>query len=113
MRPTKDQYPLYAADGSSLGYRSREATERLLADGFVTASFGRKGHLRAIHVRGEDGSHPVEAQPKAGTNYSFQQHLDSGRRCWKLRRLDLVDEDGVPCNTEAIYRRVLLDCLAT
>ena len=111
MRLKKDKYPFFAADGRSLGYRTREAVEQLLAGGFVTASLGPKGHLRAIHVRKEDGSHPVETQPRAGTKYSFQQHLASGHRCWKLKKLDLVDEDGVRFSTAGIYQRVLFDCL--
>ena len=111
MRLTKDQYPFYASDGKSLGFRPRETVRRLLADGLVTGSMGRKGHLRAIYLRRADGSNSVETQPKAGTKYSFQQRLASGKRCWKLKKLDLVDEDGARFSTEGIYRRVVLDCL--
>lgn len=113
LRLDKDEYPLYSADGRSLGFRSRQAVQRLLAGGFVTASYGRKGHLRAIYLRKTDGSSPVETSPKSGTKYSFEQALPNGRRCWTLKKLDLTDEDGVPVDTEPIYRRVLIDCLAT
>ncbi len=113
MRLNQDQYPIYSADGRPLGFRSRQATERLLAGGFVTPSFGRKGHLKAIFMRAVDGSNPVDPHPKPGTKYSFEQSLPTGHRCWALKKLDLVDEDGAAINTEPIYRRVVLDCLAT
>jgi hypothetical protein len=50
---------------------------------------------------------------KAGTRYSYQQYLDSGSRCWNLKKLDsLRDEDGEPFGTRAIFLRVVQDCLA-
>ena len=55
-------------------------------------SYGRKGHLKAIWLRGEDGSNPVETRASGGTSYSFLENLDHGR-CWKLRRLDGKDEE--------------------
>lgn len=111
MRLHEDQVPLYTADGRPLGFRSRVAAERWLAGGFVTPSFGRKGHLKAIHLRREDGLSPVEATPTIGTRYSFEQRLQSGRHCWKLKQLDLIDENGVRISSEALYRAALLDCL--
>jgi hypothetical protein len=106
-----DQIPFYAPDGSSLGFRTREAAERLLAGGYVKPSYGRKGHLKAIHIRCEDGTSPVEPEYPSGTHYSYRQQLDSGRRCWKLKRLRLTDEDGVPFSTEGLFQQVLRDCL--
>lgn len=103
--------PYYAPDGSSLGFRSIEAAERLVAGGFVHPSYGRKGHLKAIWARREDGSSPVQARAQAGTRYSFPENLDSGQRCWKLRRLDRRDEDGAPVNTRGVFLQVLVDCL--
>ena len=113
VRVHQEEYPFYSADGRSLGFRSREAAARLLAGGFVAAAFGRKGHLRAIYLRKADGSDPVETHPKPGTKYSFEQALPSGRRCWMLKKLDLIDEDGVRMNPEPIFCRVLVDCLTT
>jgi hypothetical protein len=109
MKPA-DQIPYYAADGTSLGFRSIEAAKRLVAGGFVKPSYGRKGHLKAIWLRREDGSSPVETHARVGTRYSFLENLDHGR-CWKLRRLDRRDEDGVPFSTRAIFLQVLTDCL--
>ena len=105
-----DQIPYYAPDGTSLGFRSLAAAKRLITGGFVKPSYGRKGHLKAIWLRREDGSKPVETRAPAGTRYSFHENLDHGR-CWKLRRLDRTDEDGVDFSTRGIFTQVLADCL--
>ncbi len=102
--------PYYAPDGTSLGFRSVDAAKRLIAGGFVKASYGRKGHLKAIWLRREDGSSPVETHARAGTRYSFVENLEHGR-CWKLRRLARKDEDRVLFSTRGIFTQVLTDCL--
>ena len=86
------------------------AAERLIADGFVKPSYGRKGHLKAIWLQREDGSNPVEAQAKtAGIRYSFIEKLEHGR-CWTLRHLDRRDDDGVPFVTRGAFLQVVADC---
>jgi hypothetical protein len=105
------QVPLYAADGTSLGFRTPDAAKRLIEGGFVKPSFGRKGHLKAIWLLRADGGNPVETKPRAGTRYSFIENLEHGR-CWKLRRLDRRDEDGVPFTTRGVFLQVVTDCLS-
>ena len=105
-----EQIPYYAPDGTSLGFRSLAAAKRLIAGGFVKPSYGRKGHLKAIWLLREDGSSPVESHAPAGTRYSFLENLDQGR-CWKLRRLDRKDEDGVSFTTRGLFAQVVTDCL--
>jgi len=102
---------MYAADGRSLGFRTLEAAQRLVAGGFVKPSYGRKGHLKAIWLRQEDGSNPVETGARAGTRYSFPERLDSGHRNWKLRRLDVKDEDGTVVSTRGVFLQVLQECI--
>ena len=109
---TAGQIPYYAPDGTSLGFRSDEAAKRLIENGFVKPSYGRKGHLKAIWARREDGSDPVDSRAKAGTRYSFVENLEHGR-CWKLRRLDRRDEDGVNVNTRGVFLQVIVECLAS
>ena len=109
MKPA-EQIPYYAPDGTSLGFRSLDAAKRLIEGGFVKASYGRKGHLKAIWLRQADGSSPVEINARGGTRYSFIENLDHGR-CWKLRRLDRRDEDGVPFTTRGVFVQVVTDCL--
>ena len=106
-----DQIPNYAPDGSSLGLRSIEAARRLIACGYVKPAYGRKGHLKAIWLLQKDGGNPVETHPRAGTRYSFLQSLDNGSRCWKLRRVDGRDDDGVAVTMRGVFLQVLKDCL--
>jgi hypothetical protein len=108
----ENDIPYYAPDGTSLGFRSVESAKRLVAGNFVQASYGRKGHLKAIWSRKQDGSNPVETRAQSGTRYSFPEKLDSGRQCWKLRRLDRRDDDGTLVNTRGIFLQVVVDCLA-
>jgi hypothetical protein len=106
-----DRIPIYAPDGTPRGYRSPEAAQRLVQAGFVTAVYGRKGHLKAIFIRQEDGSSPAEADLPAGRRYSYRQRLDSGFRCWKLKKLDRRDENEEPFGTRAVFLQVVHDCL--
>ena len=71
MSPKREQIPIYAADGTSLGFRSIEAAKRLIASGYVKPAYGRKGHLKAIWLLQEDGGNPVETHARGGTRYSF------------------------------------------
>ena len=55
----QQQIPMYAADGRSLGFRSVESARRLIANGYVEAVYGRKGHLKAIQAKQEDGASAI------------------------------------------------------
>ena len=109
MSSKREQIPIYAADGTSLGFRTIEAAKRLIASGYVKPAYGRKGHLKAIWERRQDGSSPVEAHAPTGTRYSFPEKLNSGLRCWKHRRLDRRDEDGTLVSTRAVFLQVVTD----
>ena len=106
-----EQIPLYASDGTSLGFRSIEAAKRLIVGGYVKPAYGRKGHLKGIWLLQEDGANPVQTHARSGTRYSFLQNLDSGSRCWKFRRVDGRDDDGVPVTTRGVFQQVIVDCL--
>ena len=105
----REQIPIYAADGTSLGFRSIEAVKRLIASGYVKPAYGRKGHLKAIWLLQEDGGNPVETQARGGTRYSFLENIQTGR-CWSLRRLDQRDDDGVPVITRGVFLQVVAEC---
>ena len=107
----KDEIPIYAADNTSEGFRSLETARLLLANGYVKPAYGRQGHLKAIWLLQKDGGNPVETNPRVGTRYSFLQNLDSGSRCWKFRRVDGRDDDGVPVTTRGVFQQVIVDCL--
>jgi hypothetical protein len=106
-----EQIPYYASDGASLGFRSAENARRLVDGGFVEPSYGRKGHLKAIWARRQDGTNPIEAHAPTGTRYSLPEKLESGHRCWKLRRLDRRDDDGTLVSTRGIFLQVITDCM--
>jgi len=108
---TLTEIPYYAPDGASLGFRTVESARRLIAGGYVKASYGRKGHLRAIWLQRPDGGNPIATRPHNGTHYSFLQNLDSGR-CWQLKRLDGKDENGVVFSARHVFLQVVSDCLA-
>lgn len=103
--------PLYAADGTSLGLRTTEAAQRLVAAGHVTASYGRRGHLKGIWLRREGERTPVAARTSSSKRYSYLKNLDAGGRCWHLRRLDQRDEDGTRIDTRSAFAQVVADCL--
>ena len=108
---SRDLIPYYAPDGTSLGFRTLDAAERLVAGGNVKASYGRKKNLRAIWHYPDDGVSPVETQPPAGTTYSFIERLRRGR-CWSHKRLDQRDEHGVPVSIRPAFFQVIADRLA-
>jgi len=94
-----------------MGFRTLEAAKRLIAGGYVKPADGRKGHLKAIWLLQKDGGNPVETHPRAGTRYSFLQSLDNGSRCWKLRRVDGRDDDGIQVTTRGVFLQVVADCV--
>jgi hypothetical protein len=106
----EQEIPYYASDGTPLGFRSAENAKRLVDGGFVEPSYGRKGHLKAIWSRRQDGSNPVDAHAPTGTKYSFTERLDSGHHCWKHRRLDRRDDDGTLVSTQGSFLQVITDC---
>ncbi len=105
-----DQIPYYASDGTSLGFRSLARALVLVAGGFVKASYGRKGFLRAIWLARDDGGNPVETHARTGTRYSFLQNLDSGGRCYSFRPVDQRDEGGAIVSMQIAFLQVVADC---
>ena len=105
--------PLYTAEGELADWISEQRLARLEAAGLIARVVRHpKGHInRAILFRRPGEGAAVELRQYMGTRYSFREHLDNGRLCWKLRRLDLRDEDGVPFNNRAVFMRVIRECL--
>jgi hypothetical protein len=114
-QPTRSTIPCYAPDGASLGYRTLDAAQRLVAGGYVRPAYGRKGHLRAIWLLRDDGSSPVQADAHHGTRYSYIESLATGR-CWQLRRLDRRDSTtpgGSHVTARDAFLQVILECMTT
>jgi hypothetical protein len=102
--------PYYAPDGTSLGFQTQAAAKRLIEGGYVKPSWGRKGHLRALWLLSPDGGNPIQTRAPQGTRYSVVEKLEHGR-CWKLRKLDGRDEDGVSFSARNVFSQVVADCL--
>ena len=109
MSSKREQIPIYAADGTSLGFRTLEAAKRLIESGYVKPAYGRKGHLKAIWLLQQGGGNPVETHPRSGTRYSFIETLEHGR-CYTLRRLDQRDETGKRVSMRPAFLQVVTDC---
>jgi hypothetical protein len=103
MKP--QSIPLYAADGTSLGFRTLEAARRLIANEVVNPVYGRKGHLKAIFFMKPDGSSAVESKVPTGTCYSFRERLESGPLVWKLSKLGKGEE------LRPLFQQVVADCV--
>jgi len=56
---------------------------------------GQEGASPRYLAAEPDGGNPIQARVPQGTKYSVVEKLEHGR-CWKLRKLDGRDEDGVP-----------------
>jgi len=113
-KPKRSTIPCYSPDGTSLGYRTLAAAQRLVAEGFVRPAYGRKGHLRAIWLLRDDGSNPIHSRAHNGTRYSYIETLENGR-CWQLRRLvrrDATAPDGLPVSPRDPFLQVIQECMA-
>ena len=102
----QSEYPLFSATGRPLGFRSREATSRLLGGNHVRPIFGRKGRLKAIVLPKKDGSHPIKNSPQLGEKYSYRRRLDNNHSVWELKRLGKGDE------LRPLFVKVLTECLS-
>jgi hypothetical protein len=113
-RPTRSTIPCYAADGTSLGFRTLDAAQHLVAGGYVRPSYGRKGHLKAIWLLRDDGTSPVRADAHHGTRYSYIESLATGR-CWQHRRLgrDTATEDGLFVTARDPFIQVIRECMSS
>jgi hypothetical protein len=87
MSSNSKPIPLYSAAGHCLGWRSPAAAQALVDGSIGEASYGPKGHLKAVWLRDANGSSHVDTHVRLSRRYSFLQKLDNGRRCWTLRRL--------------------------
>jgi hypothetical protein len=115
--------PIYSPDGTSLGFRTLDAAQYLVAGGHVRPAYGRKGHIKAIWLLREDGGNPVQARARAGTRYSYIESLDNGR-CWQLRRLnrristaggtasDTAENAAAPVSPRDPFLQVIRECMS-
>jgi len=99
--------PLYTADGELADWVSEQGLVRLERAGTVARVVRhRKGHInRAILFPRPGEGAAVELRQYLGTRYSFREHLDNWRLCWKLRRLGRGNE------LRPIFLGVVTECM--
>lgn len=113
-KPTGSQIPVYRADLSLYAHVSEKRFERLQSVGLIARIVrSRKGDIkRAILFALPGEPKETSARTYLGKPYSYREHLDSGLRCWRLKRLDWKDEDGVVIDTRGVFLRVVQECTA-
>lgn len=107
--------PLYRYDNALVDYITEKRAKRLDEMGRAKIVRHRKGAInRVILLRGMDDPHATAIRDYRGQAYSFEQPLDDGHHCWKLRPLQggRSEVNLAPESLRPIFIRVLLDCLA-
>ena len=115
--PTQQRkIPLYTCDGEILQSIDSHRLERLTDLGRLSRVVrNRAGYvMRAYLRRMPDEPKPSTLRDYLGTRYSFQQRLENGLRCHRLRSLGdnpFAERELAPAEVRPIFIRVLLDCL--
>jgi hypothetical protein len=109
---------LYTCDGEWLQMIDATRLSRLVGLGRIASVVRRrKGQpVRASLLRMPGDTKPSSLRDYTGTKYSFQQHLNEGNRCFRLRSLGDDPHNEVelaPVGVRAIFLRVVTDCLTT
>src|ERR1035441_6647359 len=103
--------PLYAADGSLVDFIGDKRALRL-ENCSLAKVVRHKGHInRVVFYRRPDDPLPPTARDYVGKAYSFEQPLEDGHHCWKLRPLQggCSDSTLAPPEIQPIFLRVVLD----
>ncbi len=81
--------PLYTFDFALIDFIGRRHALRLERDGMAKVVRHKKGTINRVvlHRRACDPRRPTTVRDYQGQAYSFEQALDDGHECWKLRPL--------------------------
>jgi hypothetical protein len=106
------EIPLYSYDGQLIQWVDQKRLDLLVSlNRIFRVVKHRKGHVARTTLRHMPGDPPPSLlSDYAGTRYSVIENLPHGR-CWKLRKLDGRDEDGVPFSARNVFLQVVADCL--
>jgi len=107
---------LYSFDFALIDFIGRRHALRLERDGMAKVVRHKKGTINRVvlHRRACDPRRPTTVRDYQGQAYSFEQALDDGHECWKLRPLQGGNSDSTlaPPEVRPIFMAVVLDCLA-
>ena len=107
--------PVYRADGSLFAHVTETRLQCLQSAGLVSRVVRhRKGHINRAILFGRPGEMaPTPARAYMATRYIFRERLEGGSRCWRHKRLNLKDEDGVPFDGRSVFLAVVQECMAS
>jgi hypothetical protein len=103
--------PLFSCDGQVCDHISLERLAVLQSLGRIARVVTHpKGYVNRAYLL------PMPGEPKpstlgdyVGTKYSVVEKLEHGH-CWKLRKLEGRDEDGVQFSARNAFLQVVADC---
>jgi hypothetical protein len=96
----REQIPIYAADGTSLGFRTIEAARRLIASGYVKPAYSRKGCLKAILLQQEDGDNPIETRAPSDRQYVPHHLMRCGQQIVVTSQFKNASRCAVDCSAD-------------
>ena len=107
--------PLYSSQLALLDFIGRRQALRLERDGLAKVIRHKKnGTMNRVVMHRRDGDpHPTTIRNYQGQAYSFEQPLDDGHHCWKLRPLQGGRSESTlaPPELRPIFLQVVLDCM--
>ncbi len=107
--------PLYTFEFALIDFIGRRHALRLERDGNAKVVRHKKGAINRVvlYRRACDPLRPTTVRDYQGQAYSFQQPLDGGHECWKLRPLQGGKSDSTlaPPEVRPLFLQVVLDCL--
>lgn len=108
--------PLYSFEFALIDFIGRRHALRLERDGMAKVVRHKKGTINRVVLRRRacDPRRPTTVRDYQGQGYSFEQRLDDGHECWKLRPLQGGSSDSTlaPAALRPVFMAVVLDCLA-
>jgi len=107
--------PLYSSQFALLDFIARRQALRLERDGLAKVVRHKKtGAINRVVMHRRPGDpHPTRVRDYQGQAYSFEQPLEGGHHCWRLRPLQGGRSESTlaPPELRPIFLRVVLDCL--
>jgi hypothetical protein len=107
--------PLYRHDGALIDWVSPKQAERLFAVGRAKLVRHKKGTINRVVLHRLPGEpQPLRVSDYMGKHYSYQQHLEGGNRCWRLKSLtgNRSETNLAPEELRHIFLSVLSGCLS-
>lgn len=106
--------PLYRHDGALIDWISPKRAEKLFEVGRAKLVRHKKGTINRVVLHRLPGEPaPMKITDCAGKPYSYEQRLDGGNRCWRLKSLTGTGSETnlAPEELRPLFLEVLRGCL--